>query len=556
VNDGAPVPQVEFVKKKLEWHIKVAAHAPEWRDSRGDLRGMVTNLSRQSVRDICKAGWPGLIHFAGPQNLRVQIDAPIRELRLHIPDIEYLNLEGLKITTRDGATLPNWMAHVSSAISESVSDAARLLSGTTIHTKKEPLPWWRMQFDAPAAISQVDISNRPDRWAARAYGLCVEWLREDGVSETFDNLAVPTVLARLDVFHARLRRVADGLLDAPWCADISLRRPVEGVVQGFFDLIGAMRGALVERSAPPATLFALRAAVLAELVDLITRVDDDRLRALAPFAEIVETLIWKGYDAPAAEMPAEAALMSFVLATLFVRDGWVAFPRFIEFQRFLPTKEHIERLERGIEQFCARLGGDPALFPIMVRPHGILGSTLVREEMAYVQSVREVIGILGELGYHAALCQGTLLGAVREQRLLPHDDDVDIMFVAKSTSEQDLAAELKNLIDMLASSNITAERVENLLFFKMTAPQAGKTVDVFPAYPANRDILRIYMQDLEWRDVPRAIVEPLGAISFYGELAPVPARAEEFLALRFGADWRVPNRFSRLWWLRPPVPAA
>lgn len=517
---------------------------------------MVNNLSRQGVRDICKAGLPGLIHFAGLQNLRVQIDAPIRELRLHIPDLDYLNLEGLKIATREGAKLPAWTAEVSSANSESVIDAARLLSGMAIHTRKEPLPWWRLRFAAAVAITHVDICNRPDPWAARAYGLCVEWQREDGVSETFDNLAVPVVLARLQAFHARLRRIVDDLTQAAWYADVSARRPVEGVLQGFFDLVDAMRGALVERSAPPATLGALRGAALAEFADLIAHVDDERLRALAPFAEIVEALVWKGYDAPPAEMPAESALMAFILATIFVRDGWVAFPRFLEFQRLLPTREHIERLERGIEQFCARLGGDTTLFPIMVRPHGILGSMLVREEMAYVRSVREVIGILGELGYHAALCQGTLLGAVREQRLLPHDDDVDIMFVAKSTSEQELAVELKNLIDMLASSNVKAERVEDLLFFKVVAPQAGKAVDVFPAYPASRDSLRIYMQDLQWRDVPRAIVEPLGAISFYGESAPVPARAEEFLALRFGADWRVPNRFSRLWWLRPHVPAS
>lgn len=517
---------------------------------------MVKNLSRQSVRDICKAGLPGLIHFAGLQKLCVQIDAPIRELRLHIPDTEYLNLEGMTIVTRDGAKLPNWTAQVSSANSESVIDGARLLSGMAIHTKKEPLPWWRMRLEAPAAISRIDITNRSDPWAARAYGLCVEWQREDGVSETFDNLALPAVLARLDAFHARLRRIVDELMDAPWYADVSARRPVEGVVQGFFDMAGAMRGALVERSAPPATLCSLRGAVLAEFADLVANVNDDGLRALAPFAEIVEALIWKGYDQPASEMPAESALMPFVLATIFVRDGWVAFPRFLEFQRLLPTSAHIERLERGIEDFCARLGGDTTLFPIMVRPHGILGSTLVREEMAYVQSVREVIGILGELGYRAALCQGTLLGAVREQRLLPHDDDVDIMFVAKSASEQELAVELKNLIEMLASTDVRAERVEDLLFMKVIAPQAGKTVDVFPAYSASADSLRIYMQDLQWRDVPRAMVEPLGAISFYGEPAPVPARAEEFLALRFGADWRVPNRFSRLWWLRPSVPAS
>jgi phosphorylcholine metabolism protein LicD len=192
----------------------------------------------------------------------------------------------------------------------------------------------------------------------------------------------------------------------------------------------------------------------------------------------------------------------------------------------------------------------------MVRPHGILGSALVRDEMLYVRSVREVIGILGEHGYHAALCQGTLLGAVREQRLLPHDDDVDTMFLANSTSEQELAVELDDLIKTLASKNIRAERVENLLFLKIVAPQAGKPVDAFPAYLANAHSRRIYMQDLKWRDVPREIVEPLGEISFYGESAPTPARAEEFLALRFGADWRIPNRFSRLSWLRPSAPAS
>jgi hypothetical protein len=219
------------------------------------------------------------MHFAGLQQLRVQIDAPIKELRLHIPDTEYLNLEGLTFATANGAPLPRWTAHVSSAQSETMVDAGRLLSGMAIHTRKEPLPWWRVRFSEPAEISHVEISNRCDSWAARAYGLCVDWLRNDGVGETFDNLALPVLLARLDAFQARVRRTTDELANTDCLADPDVLRRVERVALAFHDLTAAMRRALSERSTPPEALCTLRGAALAEFAGLIAIVDDERLRA-------------------------------------------------------------------------------------------------------------------------------------------------------------------------------------------------------------------------------------------------------------------------------------
>jgi hypothetical protein len=491
------------------------------------------------------------MHFAGLTRLRIDVDATVRDLRLYLPESEFLNIDGLAIATADGAALPPWKAQVSSAFSEPVRDAARLLSGLAIHTKKEPLPWWRVAFSQPVAIRSITISNRADRWAARGYGLCVDWRRADGVSETFDNLAIPVLLSRLDDFHARIMGLARGAMATMWSTRLASSRLHERVVEGLLELAGAVRGALTQGSAEPSALCARRSLVLALIAELVADLDDDRLRALVALAELAEALIWKGHDEPVATAPAEAALAPFILGAEFVRQsGGVEFKRFLEFQRLLPTRDAVERLERQIEQYCARLGGDTSLNPIMVRPHGIRGSVFVRDEMQFVRSVREVIGVLGEIGYPAALCQGTLLGAVREQRLLPHDDDVDIMFVAKAANANEVLAELAKLVEILTQRGVQAARVENHLFVKVTAPNAGKPVDAFAAFASGDGALRLHMEGLRLQDVPRELVEPFGAIAFYGEPAPVPARAEEFLEHRFGPGWRVPDRFSRLAWLR------
>src|SRR5687768_2479848 len=101
------------------------------------------------VRDICKAGRPGLTHFGGGSVLRVPINAAVRQIRISIPETAFLTVRGAKLHPANGASLPRCSASMSSTQSGDPGEAAALLNDRPIHSNYEPWPWWACEFETP-----------------------------------------------------------------------------------------------------------------------------------------------------------------------------------------------------------------------------------------------------------------------------------------------------------------------------------------------------------------------------------------------------------------------
>ncbi|RNE59083.1 hypothetical protein EEJ31_11235 [Cryobacterium tepidiphilum] len=175
-----------------------------------------------------------------------------------------------------------------------------------------------------------------------------------------------------------------------------------------------------------------------------------------------------------------------------------------------------------------------------------LGSSLeadadgVQERL--LQSASTVTAQLEELGYAAYICSGTLLGAIRRQGLLPHDDDVDLGILLSHSHPSDLTLDSYRLEDQLVALGHTVVRHSSVHLQVMFLQDSGRTdhyVDIFSAFYRNE---HEFCQPFHIRaDVPRSSIVPTRPLELAGSLLPAPAKPEDWLAACYGPDWQVPD---------------
>ena len=172
------------------------------------------------------------------------------------------------------------------------------------------------------------------------------------------------------------------------------------------------------------------------------------------------------------------------------------------------------------------------------RPFEIIGEEIVVKELFKFKK------ILDEHGVRFFLIGGLLLGAVREQKILMHDKDLD-MGILEETKLEDV----KELLEkhgyqcQIARPDIpdgkfmwVKKRIKNQdLVFEIVQYHIKEDI----AY-INKDMGKSFKKS--WRkghmEYPARYFEDLKEIEFYGETFLTPNTAKEFLATDYG-DWEV-----------------
>jgi SAM-dependent methyltransferase len=182
--------------------------------------------------------------------------------------------------------------------------------------------------------------------------------------------------------------------------------------------------------------------------------------------------------------------------------------------------------------------------PLATDKTGKLVKTFANRSSEHVapllDATAEVLDALDKAGVEPFLAYGTLLGAVREGRLLGHDSDADLGYVSRHTTPVDVMRESFRLQASLADMGYETQRYSGAAFKVKVAEADGsiRGLDVFGGFL--RDGMLHLMGEIrtpfreEW-------VFPLGTATLEDRTFPVPADPARLLAATYGSGWRTPD---------------
>lgn len=167
-------------------------------------------------------------------------------------------------------------------------------------------------------------------------------------------------------------------------------------------------------------------------------------------------------------------------------------------------------------------------------------------------ALHRVADILDHQGITWCLESGTLLGIVREGRLLPWDNDLDL-FVPASDLEQLLRARWRfwllgfKVIVSRVSEDYGALRQGDVRIVKVRSRSWGfrrsqdkLLIDFFIKYPDEQYYYwSVGERDVVNKKIDRRFYDQMDKVEFAGRHYPIPCDVEEYLTRRYG-DWRTP----------------
>ena len=200
---------------------------------------------------------------------------------------------------------------------------------------------------------------------------------------------------------------------------------------------------------------------------------------------------------------------------------------------------------------------DGAGSPLAVNKWGRLGRTLgdgaggMQDRI--LAHTEELIGRLGEFGLRPFIVGGTLLGAVRDGALLPHDDDADVAYLSEFTDPIDVAREglsVARRLESLGYEVVRHSAAHLQLYFRDETGAVDHYVDVFTAFfttdPGGTEEVRINQPFHVRGTMRRDQMLPFGRVSIGDREFPAPADTERWLTINYNANWRTPIPGYRL----------
>lgn len=161
----------------------------------------------------------------------------------------------------------------------------------------------------------------------------------------------------------------------------------------------------------------------------------------------------------------------------------------------------------------------------------------------------------GRLGFRYFANAGTLLGAVRDQRPVEWDDDVDLLVLGPFDPDVFLRAVSLDRFDLRTQSMALRDADRQRFGIPETSTARRLKIHVSSpgaTYPRVTISMAIAHHDpavQAWSyraigrvfDVPDRILGDPRHLPFLGRTIPVPQEAEELLESQYGTDWRIPK---------------
>ncbi len=366
------------------------------------------------VSEEIKNLYPGLGFFGASPSLmlRVQVATVICGIRLSLQSIQptFLNLQRLELYCSGHRLLPSDLPEYTETLStchEAVALPPALLKGVGIHSESEVTPWWQVNFSCGIKVDEIRLANRRDTWGRRARGLNIEILDEYG---NWHLLYVNS--GEMDVVKTTIFLAQAGYL-----------KEIVSVHRNFASL----------------RLEALKLAAT-KLVNL--PISELMSQDWCSFLALID--LWQTDYVPLSDDEL-TVVAAFLYAQLKQRDDFA----FSYLSAKLYSASQIDSLTDRVNKMYSQSEES-----FMFTRHGLQrqGKLLTRKE-AFVDAAQKVVALLEQHNFQPILAYGTLLGAVRENGFISHDDDLDLLCRVDAHDFDSARQAMKSLIDLFTRSN-------------------------------------------------------------------------------------------------------
>ncbi len=190
---------------------------------------------------------------------------------------------------------------------------------------------------------------------------------------------------------------------------------------------------------------------------------------------------------------------------------------------------------------------DPATgVPLVVNKWGRISASFAGQEAALIGEVLDeterLIALAKEtLDLDLFVTGGTLLGPVRDGRIMPGDDDADLAYLSRFDNPSDLARENFNIERMLVAHGYEVVRL-SAAHLQLMFPGGTVTdrfyIDIFTYFYSGGWFYGTFHAR---EPADRVTLLPLRPVLVDGRSMPGPANPAELLAAIYGEGWAVPD---------------
>jgi len=460
--------------------------------------------------ELAKTVFPGHGYFGNKpfSTLKTGVDGLIDTIDMEVRQKSgtYLNFEFIKILDAEGkpyrlaSVIDKCMMSSTFTSSDETDVTELILKPSALHSAKQTAPRLTITLTKPIFVSSIEIGNRGGIYGIRARNIsCTTWLDADQKSN-FQN-------ARFDQLEVKLGTLCDAV---------------------GYTIPQTLRG----KNHVQVVANEIRSRAVSELLKGDLVLDNEMLYWLMPVF--------------AAE-PIVTEKVLTLIAALW-RNLVVTYPTFEtkhmeDLKLILSTQERVANVEALTDAMWANASRPSS--KIVVGKHKIGTAALYHHKNDYLDAMQAVTEVLRENGMDAMICYGTLLGTIRDKGFIPHDDDVDMLYVDTSTDREEMMDNRAAVMQLFKDRDYRIW--DSGTNFHVTPPGLRGGVDLFPCYRKD-GLVHLMMERWLYRSVPEDIILPTTEVTLYGRTLPAPANPEQLMVERYGETWHTPDPYHEWPW--------